>query len=388
MKIGIVWENGVSKWSTQMFEPLMDISDIDISVFIGERNKYDITDVLLKKNFLSHKKEILLGLRYFPGSVIRLARSPFKRMDFYYNSLNRYLEGYDIVECPDSSRSLYTISSLKQQKQFKLIVSYVENIPYRQVFDNKTNYIKHAACGMIDHFIPWCETIKKVLILEGIPEERITTIYTGIDTNLFKSEPKDTELLKRYDLADDVFIISYVGKLVSWKGIHNLAYAAKALLQNGYKKFCFLVTGKGAQLENLEKIISEAKVEKHFRFTGFLPYNQVRKLYNLADVFVLPSYPAMTLQEQFGMVLIEAMACSKPVISTTVGSIPEIVGDAGILVPPGDFFKLAQEIAHFMDNANLLTEFGKRGRQRVIEHFDARKNAIRLYEVYNRVLDR
>lgn len=387
MKIGIVWENGVSKWSTQMFEPLMDIPDIDINVFVGERNKYDVSNVILRKHFLFHKDEFISGLLSFPEFFSRLLSSPYKRMYFYYNTLNKRLNDYDIMECSDSGRSQYTLANLKKEKRYKLIVSYAENIPYRQVFDEKTNYIKHTTYEMIDHFIPWCDTIKKALLLEGVPEEKITTVYTGIDLNLFKPEQKDNKILKDLGVDEENFIISYIGKLTSLKGVQSLVYAAKALLQNGYEKFCFLITGRGAQLENLKKIMSEAKVEKNFRFTGFLPYEQISKIYNIADVFVLPSYPTMTCQEQFGMVLVEAMACGTPVISTTSGSIPEVVGDAGILVPPGNFFQLASEIATLMDNRDLALALGQKGRERAETFFDAKKNAVELYNVYKKVLN-
>lgn len=387
MKIGIVWENGVSKWMSQMFEPLMDMPEMDVNIFIGERNKFDVSTVTLKKQRLSHREEILLGLSGVPSSLIRLINSPFKKMDFYYHSLNKYLKDYDIIECYDSSRSLHTLAELKKRgKGFKLIVSYLENIPYRQIFDEKTNHIKHAAYEMIDHFIPWCNTIKKAMLLEGIPEEKITTIYTSIDINLFKPEPKDEAILKELNIKKNDFIILYIGKLTSWKGVLMLPYAAKILSQKGYKDFCFLIGGRGAQIENLKKIIDEAGVERHFRFLGFMPYENIRNLYNLSDVFVCPSYPAMTWQEQFGMVLVEAMACGKPVIASTTGSIPEIIGDAGITFIPGDFFGFAEKIALLMDDRNLAEELGQKGRKRVEEYFDAKKNAKKIYEVYRKVM--
>ncbi len=345
MRIGIAWENSVCKWMSQMFEPLSYLPGIDINVFIGDRNKYDTGSVLLDKHFLTHREETQLGIKAFPHSLKRVISAPYKRMDFYYYSLTKHLNNYDIIQCHDSSRSQYTLAALKPQKEFKLVVSYLENIPYRQVFDPKTNYIKHHTFEMIDHFIPWCDTIKNVLLLEGVPAEKITTVYAGIDLSLFNPGPKDPGMLHELDLSEEDFIISYIGKLASWKGVHTLIYAAKALLQNGCRNFCFLITGKGAQLDNMKKIIAEAGVSGCIRFTGFLPYERISKIYNLADVFVLPSYPTMTWQEQFGMVLAEAMACGKPVISTCSGSIPEIVGDAGILVPPGDFFQLTGKSA-------------------------------------------
>lgn len=386
MRVGIVWENGVSKWMSQMFEPLKDIQGVDLTVFIGDRNKYDISEVKLKKKILTHREELLLGFSGLPYSLSRVIKAPFKRMDFYYNSLNRHLENYDMVECPDSSRSLYTLANLKGKKGFKLIVSYAENIPYRQIFDEKTNYIKHSTYERINHFIPWCDTIKKVLMLEGVPEKKITTVYTGLDLNLFKPYEKGLELFKKYNIDKEDFIILYIGKLVSWKGVHMLPYAAKILLSNGYKKFSFLIAGGGAQMDNLKKVIAEANLERHFRFTGFIPYMEIYKLYNFSDLFVCPSYPTMTWQEQFGMVLVEAMACGKPIVASASGSIPEIIDDAGLTFTPGDFFGFAEKISLFMDKRELLNELGQKGRRRAENYFDARKNALRIYDVYKKVM--
>src|SRR3990172_8157290 len=306
MKVGIVWENGVSKWMSQMFEPLAGFPGVDIDLFVGDRNKFDTSEVSLPMRMLTHREEVMLGVRSLLSG--RLERGPYRRMDFYTHSLEKRLNGYDIMECYDSSRSLYTLSKLKQQKGYRLVVSYLENIPYRQVFDPKTNYIKHYARECIDHYIPWCDTIKDVLLLEGVPEERITTVYTGIDMSLFRPEPKDEGLLREYNVPAGNFTVLYIGKLASWKGVHSLVYAAKDLLRRGYGDFTVLITGRGAQLENLKKVIAEAGLEDCFRFTGFLPYSSIRRLHNLADVFVLPSLPTLTWQEQLRIVLLQAIS--------------------------------------------------------------------------------
>lgn len=386
MKVGIVWENGVSKWMSQMFEPLAGFPGVDIDLFVGDRNKFDTSEITLRKRFLTHREEVMLGARSFLSSFGRLERGPYRRMDFYFHSLEKYMNGYDIIECYDSSRSLYTVARLKKKKGYKLVVSYLENIPYRQVFDPKTNYIKHYAKEHIDHYIPWCDTIKNVLLLEGIPEEKVTTVYTGIDMKLFRPEPKDETLLKEYDIPDASFTVLYIGKLVSWKGVHSIVYAAADLRRKGYKDFTVLITGRGAQFENLKKIISEAGLEDHFRFTGFLPYSSIKRLHNLADVFVLPSLPTMTWQEQLGMVLVEAMACAKPVVAAASGSIPEVVADTGLLFTPGNFFELSERISRLMDDRPLLKALGTKARERALTHFDAGKNAEQIYQIYRRVL--
>ena len=388
MKIGVIWDNGVSKWMAQMFEPLADIPGADVTLFVGEKNKYDVKDIKLKLHRLTHREEFLLGASKPSESLSRLAFAPFKKMDFYYNSLGKYLEGTDVVESAQSSRSLYTAVSLKRRGMpFKLVMSCAENIPYREVFDDKSIHIKRESYGAVDHFIPWCDTVKKTMLLEGIPEEKITTVYTGLDTGLFKPAPKDQGLLKRFDVPPGAFVILYAGKLATWKGVQMLPYAAKALMRRGYKDFTFLIAGKGAQFENMQKIIKEAGVDSHFRYAGFVPYMDMRGLYSLADLFVLPSYPTMLSQEQFGLVLIEAMACAVPVVASATGSIPEVVGDAGFTFVPGDFFGFADKIALLIDNAALRKELSQKARRRVETYFDARKNAVKIYEVYQKVRD-
>lgn len=388
MKIGIVWENGVSKWMSQMFEPVMEMPGAEVNVFVGDRNKFDVSGVKLGKIRLTHREEILLGIAGLPGTLRRAFNNPHKKMDFYINSLNKYLTGYDVVECHDSSRSLYTLSELKRRgKGFKLVVSYAENIPYRQVFDEKTNCIKHASYDMIDHFIPWCDSVKKAMLLEGVPEEKMTTVYTGLDLDLFRPEPKSPALLTELGLDEKDFIILYIGKLVSWKGVHILPYAAKALLAMGIKDFRVVIGGKGAQLDNLKRVIAEAGIKERFRFAGFMPYERMRSLYNISDVIVVPSLPTMTWQEQFGMVLVEAMACGRPVIGSKSGAIPEVIGDAGMTFTPGEYPELTDRLVHLMRNRGLAKTLGERARRRAEAEFDARKNAVKIYEVYKKTLN-
>lgn len=386
MKVGIVWENGVSKWMSQMFEPLKDVPGMDLTVFIGERNKFDTGLVTLNKKHMTHREEVINGIAGIFGLFNKVEKTRFKKMHFYLNTLNKHLDGFDMVICHDSSRSLYTLSLLKKFKGFKLVVSYLENIPYRQVFDEKTNYIKHKTYNDVDHFIPWCDTIRKVLLLEGVPEEKVTAIYTGLDLGLFRPEPRNNALLKENSIPEDFFTVLYIGKLVSWKGVHMLVYAARILKLKGYRKFCFMVAGRGAQLDNMKKIMREAGVQDHFRFMGFVPYQEMRKLYACADVFVLPSFPTMAWQEQFGMVLVEAMACARPVIASDSGSIPEIIGDAGLTFTPGDFFQLAEKIEMLMNNKAVCDELGREGRRRAEEKFDASRNSADFIGVFKKVL--
>lgn len=376
MKLGIVLDNKVNKWAIQRFEPLKDI--FDITVFVGERNDYDVSSIGLKKKQLNHKEEISLALRDPAAAYRRTFKAPFKKMDFYYFSLKKHLKGFDAVYSCDLMRSAYSIASLKEEIGFKFMLSWWENIPYRASLNDKSSFCKKLIMQNADAFLPFTEAAGDALLLEGVPREKVSVIYPGIDLDRFKPGKRQESLLERNNIPKNSFVILYAGKLVSWKGVHNLIYAAKILKDNGRKDFVFAVAGKGAQKANMEKIISESGTQANFRFLDFISYDDMPDAYRMADLFVLPSYPTMEWQEQFGMVLVEAMASGVPVISTMSGSIPEVVGDAGMLIPPGDHKALAGSIAEVMDNAPRRKELAHKGRERATAFFDAKEKSAHL----------
>ena len=383
-KLGIVLDNKVNRWALQRFEPLKN--DVDITVFVGQRNDYDVKSIDLYKRQLSHAEEISLAIKNPLIAYKRIIKAPYKKMDFYYFSLQRYLKGMDAVYSCDITRSAYTLANLKDELGFKFILSWWENIPYRAVFDDKTSYHKKYIMPKVDLFLPFTETAKRALRLEGVPEEKIAVIYPGVDLKRFKPGNKPENLFAKNNIPINSFVILYVGKLVSWKGVHNLVYTAKILKDRGIKDFIVAVAGKGAQKENMEKLIKETATEGYFRFLNFVSYDEVPDIYRMADVFVLPSYPTMTWQEQFGMVLIEAMACGKPIISTNSGSIPEVVGDTGMLIPPGDFFSMAETIYRLMRDSNLRETLGKKAVERAARLYDAVKNSQAFKRIIEEIL--
>jgi hypothetical protein len=125
---------------------------------------------------------------------------------------------------------------------------------------------------------------------------------------------------------------------------------------------------------------AETGLAESFLFIEGRPYDGMRDLYNAADLFVLPSVSTRTWKEQFGMALVEAMACGTPVVSTTSGSIPEVVGDAGILVPANDPKELAGAVASLCLSGALRSELAGKGRARAVERFDSRVGAKRVGE--------
>ncbi len=381
LKVGIILDNKVNKWALQRFEPLQD--KFDISVFVGQRNDYDVSSIDMKKVFLSHSTEIALALKNPATAYRRVLRPPFKRMDFYYFSMQQYLKELDIVYSCDVLRSSYTLASLKEKYGYKFILAWWENIPYRSVFDNKMDYYKEFVMDKVDLFLPFTNTAKRALQIEGVDEKKIRVIYPGVALDRFKPGEKPGKLMNKMNIPETSYIVLYVGKLVSWKGIHNLVYAARIMKQKGIKDIVFAVAGKGAQKETMKKIMKDSGTDEYFRFLGFMSYNDMPDVYRMADVLVLPSYPIMTWQEQFGMVMAESMASGTPVISTSSGSIPEVVGDAGILVQSGDFSGLTEAIIKLKHDKSLAGNLAALSRDRATALFSNKIITQQLQEVLN-----
>ena len=116
-------------------------------------------------------------------------------------------------------------------------------------------------------------------------------------------------------------------------------------------------------------------------FTGRIDHDIFVRQYARASVAVVPS-----LYEGFGLPAGEAMACGVPVVSTTGGALPEVVGDAGVLVPPGDHQALAAAILELLEDADKADALGQKGYRRIQEHFTWKKAAQKTVDAYREVI--
>jgi hypothetical protein len=175
------------------------------------------------------------------------------------------------------------------------------------------------------------------------------------------------------------------------KGVYDFVHAAAEILNNrSLNKIPvrFLMLGKGPELFGVQERAMALGIASRFTFIEEYPYQEMHKLHNLADIFVLPSICTKTWQEQFGMVLIESMACGKPVVSTYSGSIPEVVGDAGTLVQSNDHLSLYKAIKRLMIDKELRERIGKKALTRAETEFDSRKIAEKVRKVFEKVLNK
>jgi glycosyltransferase involved in cell wall biosynthesis len=216
----------------------------------------------------------------------------------------------------------------------------------------------------------------------NIPEEKIEVIYLAADKRYKylenKQELKD-ELRFKYNI-NDLFIL-YVGTVESRKNVSLLIKSFHELKKLGVKHKLVLIGVHGHGSAKIVELVSSLNLVDDVIFTGYVPDNDLVKFYNTADIFIYPS-----LYEGFGLTPLEAMACGCPVISSNTSSLPEVIGEAGVLVDPYDYKVLAGEIYRVLIDEDLRKELSKKSLQRS-KVFNWKKTAKKTWNVYEKVLE-
>lgn len=227
--------------------------------------------------------------------------------------------------------------------------------------------MKRAAIRKFDYFMPISTFMKKLLLKEGIAEERIEVVANIVETEKFLSVKSEEHAVPR---------ILYLGPYAEFKGPQILVSALSALKQE-YECDMF---GKGYFEPKLREMVKETGA--NVRINPEAPYDDVPRIYQEHDVLVFPSL----VSEAFGRVAIEAMAAGKPVIASRIGGVTDIVDDAktGFLVKPGDMEELRAALEKLLADPGLRKEMGAQGRKKVEERFKADAIIKKILGVYQK----
>lgn len=288
---------------------------------------------------------------------------------YHIPGLARELSGATLVQAGEAaSECSYQAARLKKRFGYRLLLSASENQP---LLDRrgaaKEERIRHVLAN-VDHAFAIPAEARDRLIEAGLAPERITVIGHGIDCGRFRPAAP---------AAARPPTIGYCGRFRAEKGLEVLLEATR-----GLECECLLL-GDGPERERLRSI---ARDRPRVRFLAPLPHDAMHTFYRKIDVFVLPSVPLPGLVEQFGFVLIEAMASGIPVVASRIGGVPNVIGDAGILVPPGEVNALRAAIRELLDDPARRRALGEAGRARAVARFRREDVAARMTAVYRRLL--
>jgi glycosyltransferase involved in cell wall biosynthesis len=224
--------------------------------------------------------------------------------------------------------------------------------------------------------------------LLAVPPARITRVYNAPDPGFLGRDPAAGEeerrrIMERYQI-DRPFLL-YAGAIRHHKNIPRLVEAFAVLREQlaahpVYGDLRLVIIGDTiSQYPAVRQAVLKSKMEHAVRFLGFVPFETLRCFYEAAAAFVFPSR-----HEGFGLPPLEAMACGTPVVTSNVSSLPEVTGDAAMLVNPGNVFDIARGIREVLTDEPLRAELIRRGRAQAAR-FSWERSARQVLQIYQDV---
>ncbi len=301
-----------------------------------------------------------------------------------YQYLKNRLSQYDIIHDNQSlsygllalSRSIPTVATIHHP------ITVDRRIAVKSVrsFRKKVQHLRwYSFIGMqkrVSRRLPRIITVsdfsKQDIIREfNIPEERFSVVPNGINTQIFHP-------VEGIEREKDRIIVTNSADM-PLKGLYYLLQAVHDISKK--RNIRLTVIGKPKENGGVEKLIDKLRIGHLIDFTGRITDEEFVLQYARAAIAVVPS-----VYEGFGLPVGEAMASGIPVISTTGGALPEVAGDAAVLVPPRDPEALAKAITGLLDNPKRAEELGKAGYKRVMEQFTWKNAAEKTVEAYRETL--
>ncbi|MHB8086418.1 MAG: glycosyltransferase family 4 protein [Dehalococcoidia bacterium] len=273
--------------------------------------------------------------------------------------------GYPVVETihhPVTKDRDLAISSAK---------SFKDKLGYRRWFSFTGMQIKVAQ--QLPYIITVSEMAKQhIHEVFKVPEDNLRVIYNGIDTELFS--PSDS--VKRLDNV----ILMVMSRDTAVKGLRFLLEALAELRKK--HDLNLVVVGRTMGDGLTEKLMERLGVTANVTFRDRIDTDELVNLYRSATLVAVPS-----TYEGFGLPAAEAMSCGAPVVSTTAGALPEVVGDAGILVTPADPVALASAIGSMIADPVKRREYSLLGRKRILDNFNWKNAAKRTADIYTEAIE-
>ncbi|MHB0878424.1 MAG: glycosyltransferase family 4 protein [Anaerolineae bacterium] len=334
-------------------------------------------------------QEEVLVLRSRLDKASSLPATPFPSVPLWTPPHNRFEQatlrfeiarlGLDLLHSPDFIPPM--------RRRFKSVVT-VHDLAFLLYPHMLTRESAHYY-GQIDqgvrsanHIIAVSESTKRdVTHLLGVPEDRVTVIHEAINRNYRYVEDREAvdAVRVRYGLPKD--FILHVGTIEPRKNLPNLFRAVRLLADQHQPDIALAVCGEWGWLyDEALQVLEQLKLKQTVRFLGHVPLLDLVHLFNGATALAYPSY-----YEGFGLPPLEAMACGTPVVASDTSSMPEVIGDAGLLVPPDDFEALAVSLWRILSDDELRATLVRRGLQRAAT-FSVDKMAERTLELYRTVL--
>ncbi len=362
MKIGLIND----------YPPTTGIGNYAFSLFPELQKIKEDVDML----YLQYKEPL-----NFKDDRIRVLKTPFRlplftrTLNWYYYFPKKIPEGYDVYHV--SSQYLSKVAKYRKpcvvscMDIFPAILEQDYPYPLRFMLKKALQYLREA-----NTIIAISEYSKKLLVDRlNIPESKVHVVHLGVSTEIFKPMKKE-EARRKVGLPENSKIILHVGSEEPRKNIPALISAFNELQKNIPGVLLLRV---GEKRSTTQELIRKLMLEKKVRYHQNISKEELALLYNAADLFVFPSF-----NEGFGLPVLEAMACGIPVVSSNRASLPEVVGDGGIMIDPFDVKTLSSAVYGVLINKNLVHKMIKKGLERA-KFFSWERTALNTLKIYEEV---
>ncbi len=355
-------------WDLRPWRELPD--PYDVSVLVPDTNDFDTAGIGLERIPVRTTSS-----RLPRGRVGALAT---RALGERYLDLEPRLRGADIVHAAELGYWFsWQAARLKRELGFKLALTVWETLPFAAAYRNvRTRRYAPAVLAATDLFLATTERARAALELEGAAPERIVVAPPGVVVEDFAPA--------REAVTDGGHVILSAGRLVWEKGHQDAIRALAVLHRRGHPDTRLVIVGTGPERDRLGAHAAELGVGSHVELRGAVPYDGMPALYAQASCFVLASLPTMHWEEQFGMVLAEAMAAHVPVLAAASGAIPEVTGGSATLFGAGDWLGLADAL----EQGPLAQPPGARRAPapELLQRYGSHAAAERLRAAYDRLL--
>ena len=318
----------------------------------------------------------ILRRKYFnPKGIVDYIRS----YHFYAKQIASYAKEHNIDLVHNNTTAVLEGIYLKRKLKLPLIWHVHEIIVQPKVI---SDFINMLMGRYADKIVTVSQAVANHIKQSPfIKDSQVEVIYNGVDNAVYY--PMDASSIReKFDIAQDALVIGMIGRVNAIKGQNDFIEAVEPLLEKNEQAVAFLAggvfPGEEWRLEELDKRIASSSVVSQIHRIDY--YDKTSELYNMFDIFVLPSIKPDSLPT----VVLEAMACSKPVVGYNNGGIAEMVVDdkSGYLVKPNRPQELSNAISLLIDSSEKREKFGRVGYQRQKELFSLESYIKNFSELY------
>ena len=344
---------------------LIKKKNIEVTFFTDKKNNVSYEDFKIQKiNGLDYKT--ILEKFLFVLGIPR----------FYYTDLTEKLKGFDVINANNPEFYAYSYQAYKTAKKYntRFLLRTSQTVDGFFLFKLTKYLVKPIVKKAYDYakFALFTNPQAEERCLRlGLLKDSKKSIITGhaTDTKCFRplnvKKPKNTVLLS-------------VGGLYKIKGHHLIIEALKKIISKGYKDIELWIVGEGYYENYLKELAKKLNIENKIKFLGSKGHNELAKLYNISDIFVLANYQEVTPAVN------EALACEKPVVVMECGGYEFTVPNQnyGLISKKFDIDDMAEKILYLIKNKKEARRIAKNGRKHILENFSIQKVAEKVYRSF------